>query len=169
MDKNTGKSKGYGFVTFQDTESANKVKQSNNLYFLGKMMNVGDAVRKSDSNQNITRSNNYIQTGGYNPYLAQQSYYQQQQQQFFNPQFNPYLPQFFNYGQPLFDQTTFQQGWQPIPPPTTYQAPPQYQPSQFSSQQFQQPTYQPMTQHSAQSNIPQPLTNLSKVQPEQQP
>jgi len=48
MDRNTGCSKGYGFVTFADAEIAQNVKQQGNLFFLGKMMNVGDAYRKAD-------------------------------------------------------------------------------------------------------------------------
>jgi len=51
MDKSTGKSKGYGFVTFEDKETAERVKREGNIYFQGKMMNVGEAVRKTDSRQ----------------------------------------------------------------------------------------------------------------------
>lgn len=36
MDKVTGKSKGYGFVTFQDADAAERVKQTANFQFLGK-------------------------------------------------------------------------------------------------------------------------------------
>lgn len=36
MDKATGKSKGYGFVTFKDADAAEFVKQTANFNFLGK-------------------------------------------------------------------------------------------------------------------------------------
>jgi RNA recognition motif-containing protein len=36
MDRNTGKSKGYGFVTFQEADTAERVKQTANFFFLGK-------------------------------------------------------------------------------------------------------------------------------------
>jgi len=47
FDHFTQRSKGYGFVTFKDEEVAKKVVNSDNLFFMGKMMNVGPAVRKS--------------------------------------------------------------------------------------------------------------------------
>ena len=37
-----------GFVTFESEETANSVKQQTNLYFMGKMMNVGEAIRKTE-------------------------------------------------------------------------------------------------------------------------
>eukprot|EP01089_Gocevia_fonbrunei_P019212 TRINITY_DN672_c0_g1_i2.p1 TRINITY_DN672_c0_g1~~TRINITY_DN672_c0_g1_i2.p1 ORF type:complete len:245 (-),score=54.92 TRINITY_DN672_c0_g1_i2:231-965(-) len=49
MDRVTGCSKGYGFVTFADAETSATVKKQSNLYFLGKMMNVGDAYRKIEN------------------------------------------------------------------------------------------------------------------------
>jgi len=137
MDKVTGKSKGYGFVTFQDVETAEQVKQATNLYFLGKMMNVGDAVRKNESKpqnqpspqqqqQPQQSQSGYSQQGfqqqqGYfNPYYNQgyqqsfnPNYVQQGQQQFYNP--SPYYAQ-QNYYQPQFQQTDYQQAsWQPMP------------------------------------------------------
>jgi len=51
IDKVTQKSKGYGFVTFENVEDANKVKRLNSVDFQGKSVNVGDAVRKSDTNK----------------------------------------------------------------------------------------------------------------------
>jgi hypothetical protein len=48
-DRTTGKSKGYGFVTFQDLSAAEKAKASTNLFFLGKTMNVGPAQKKTQS------------------------------------------------------------------------------------------------------------------------
>jgi len=98
MDKVTGKSKGYGFVTFQDADSAANVKQSTNLYFLGKMMNVGDAVRKHDGvafsekqQQQATRQQYqmpYADTG-YLSYYPSPPYYPQQG---FYPNMNYYVP-----------------------------------------------------------------------------
>eukprot|EP01118_Nematostelium_gracile_P019695 TRINITY_DN9229_c0_g1_i2.p1 TRINITY_DN9229_c0_g1~~TRINITY_DN9229_c0_g1_i2.p1 ORF type:complete len:211 (+),score=43.88 TRINITY_DN9229_c0_g1_i2:127-759(+) len=87
MDKVTGKSKGYGFVTFEDPQSATIVKQTSNLHFLGKMMNVGDAVRKNDfqsteSNRNAQNVQPYQMQYGYNQGPAQfypsANYYPQQ-------------------------------------------------------------------------------------------
>jgi RNA recognition motif-containing protein len=48
MDKQTGCSKGYGFVTFADPETASTVKKQGNIFFANKMMNVGDAFRKTE-------------------------------------------------------------------------------------------------------------------------
>lgn len=36
----------YGFVTFTDTETAAKVRQQGSLSFMGKTMNVGEAMRR---------------------------------------------------------------------------------------------------------------------------
>jgi hypothetical protein len=46
MDKQTGKSKGYGFVTFANPETAAAVKRMGTIPLMGKNMNVGDAFRK---------------------------------------------------------------------------------------------------------------------------
>jgi len=128
MDKNTGKSKGYGFITFETAEAAEKVKLSNNLYFLGKMMNVGSAVRKSDAekrqggsyvNSNFNQqgfAEGYNEGGNFNPYYNQPFF--PQQQYIPNMQYISY-PQYANYnGQ--FEQS-FQVGWQPIT--SNYQPP----------------------------------------------
>mmetsp|Transcript_40213 Transcript_40213/g.67201 ORF Transcript_40213/g.67201 Transcript_40213/m.67201 type:complete len:198 (-) Transcript_40213:1891-2484(-) len=48
MDRETGKSKGYGFVTFQNQGDAEKVKILGNIEFMGKMMNVSNAVRRAN-------------------------------------------------------------------------------------------------------------------------
>eukprot|EP01114_Cavostelium_apophysatum_P009813 TRINITY_DN23097_c0_g1_i2.p1 TRINITY_DN23097_c0_g1~~TRINITY_DN23097_c0_g1_i2.p1 ORF type:complete len:177 (-),score=27.40 TRINITY_DN23097_c0_g1_i2:91-621(-) len=110
MDKNTKKSKGYGFVTFEDPASAEKVKQSNNLYFLGKMMNVGDAVRKDGGNAQ-PRGNQ--QRGEYRNFAETPNGYLYDPQNFYVQQYFP--PGQFAYGM-QYGQAGFQpQGaWQPM-------------------------------------------------------
>jgi len=49
VDRETNKSKGYGFVTFKEPETAEAVKNATELNFLGKTMNVGNAYRKNSS------------------------------------------------------------------------------------------------------------------------
>lgn len=45
VDKVTGSSKGYGFITFAEKEHAEKAKKEDGLHFLGKKINIGSAVR----------------------------------------------------------------------------------------------------------------------------
>jgi len=45
-DRTTGRSKGYGFVTFTTPETADRVRQSSGLMFLGKVLNIGNAFRR---------------------------------------------------------------------------------------------------------------------------
>lgn len=100
MDRNTGKSKGYGFVTFQEADTAERVKQTANFFFLGKNMNVGDAVRKTTDvgagNGGGGRGDRGNQQGyQYNQYYAQ-NYYQPPQGEFQYYQYQPngmYYPQ----------------------------------------------------------------------------
>jgi len=99
MDRNTGKSKGYGFVTFQEADTAERVKQTANFFFLGKNMNVGDAVRKTNETGNgggVGRGDRNQQGGyQYNQYYNQ-NYYQQPQGEFQYYQYQPngmYYPQ----------------------------------------------------------------------------
>jgi len=88
MDKNTGCSKGYGFVTFADPETSETVKSQSTLYFMGKMMNVGDAYRKTDQ-QNLRQPNEL----GYNPQPQQAPHYNgQRPAQNFRPQQPPFIP-----------------------------------------------------------------------------
>jgi len=138
MDKVTGKSKGYGFVTFQDLESANNVKQATNLYFLGKMMNVGDAVRKGESAGGHMSAQGgagrFVEMAphqmayqpipyGFNPYYGSPPYYPQPfyaNMNGFVPvayQFNPmYAQQQFATMDPQAPPFTQVPGWQPITP-----------------------------------------------------
>eukprot|EP01095_Lingulamoeba_sp_RSL-Kostka_P011254 TRINITY_DN422_c0_g1_i1.p1 TRINITY_DN422_c0_g1~~TRINITY_DN422_c0_g1_i1.p1 ORF type:complete len:253 (+),score=75.69 TRINITY_DN422_c0_g1_i1:201-959(+) len=109
LDRNTNKSKGYGFVTFEEESTANEVKEKTDLFFLGKMMNVGDAVRKSESiKRNGTESVQhplYIQYG-YTPY----PYYSLNYHQAFFSRYG-YPPPYSNY------LSNYQ------PPPTYYPDP----------------------------------------------
>jgi len=100
VDRSTGKSKGYGFVTFKDAETAEKVKKTSNLYFLGKTMNVGDAFRKAEPTarrppQQLENVENLDVAGGYPMYHYGYQHY----------------PYYFNYNYP--------QGYPPygFPPP----------------------------------------------------
>jgi len=45
-DRSTGRSKGYGFVTFRDADTADRVRNSSGLVFLGKVLNIGNAYRR---------------------------------------------------------------------------------------------------------------------------
>jgi len=155
MDKVTGKSKGYAFVSFENPQDAEKVKQSNNLYFLGKMMNVGDAHRRGENDQpKGNKPQQSQQYGGYpngdraptqyqpplypaTGYMPQN--YQQQQHQLQSGQPNYYPQQLYaNQGMAQYspyDQANYQQGWQPMPSASSsYQASPQSQGNQYQHQ-----------------------------------
>eukprot|EP01112_Ceratiomyxa_fruticulosa_P011775 TRINITY_DN3229_c0_g1_i1.p1 TRINITY_DN3229_c0_g1~~TRINITY_DN3229_c0_g1_i1.p1 ORF type:complete len:230 (+),score=58.83 TRINITY_DN3229_c0_g1_i1:222-911(+) len=103
MDRLTGKSKGYGFVTFQNEDSAKKVKEAANIFFLGKTMNVGDAVRRGGNEQNYQYPET---TYGY----PVPPYYQQAAPQYFHPAQAEY--QF--YGVPPFPQNVYPQAFPPV-------------------------------------------------------
>eukprot|EP01117_Protostelium_nocturnum_P010216 TRINITY_DN3660_c0_g1_i4.p1 TRINITY_DN3660_c0_g1~~TRINITY_DN3660_c0_g1_i4.p1 ORF type:complete len:243 (+),score=56.74 TRINITY_DN3660_c0_g1_i4:302-1030(+) len=122
MDKATGKSKGYGFVTFSSPESAQRVKQNpESLVFLGKQMNVGDAVRKNDntnySNDGFDSKQGQIFNQGYQGYPAYPYY---PNQMMFQPQHHAAMmymaangiPPFQYFGYP-FDPNFAPQGWIP--------------------------------------------------------
>eukprot|EP00898_Chlorokybus_atmophyticus_P008033 jgi/Chlat1/8230/Chrsp77S07681 len=47
VDRETAKSKGYGFVTFADADTCTRVKRMERIEFMGKTMNIGDAVRSN--------------------------------------------------------------------------------------------------------------------------
>mmetsp|Transcript_16985 Transcript_16985/g.27997 ORF Transcript_16985/g.27997 Transcript_16985/m.27997 type:complete len:196 (+) Transcript_16985:223-810(+) len=80
IDRETGKSKGYGFVTFQNPSDAEKVKLLGNVEFMGKMVNVSNAVRRANREGQSNFPGNYAppspygyaQSSGYN--MPQQGY-----------------------------------------------------------------------------------------------
>eukprot|EP00026_Physarum_polycephalum_P009514 Phypoly_transcript_09640.p1 GENE.Phypoly_transcript_09640~~Phypoly_transcript_09640.p1 ORF type:complete len:390 (+),score=84.98 Phypoly_transcript_09640:105-1274(+) len=117
MDKMTGKSKGYGFVTFKDANAAEFVKQTANFSFLGKNMNVGDAVRKASepNGANHTRPphGNYNNNGYHQPYYTPNYYNRQNDTQF--------------YGQYSPDGTFYPAYYYPQGPQQGFRGNPQYQ------------------------------------------
>jgi len=164
MDKNTKKSKGYGFVTFEDPESAEKVKQANSLYFLGKMMNVGDAVRKDGVITGGSQGGKFNNQGAnYGNQTSENQYYgnaQQQQYGYANAQPYGYVNpnQYYNN----YNIQNYQPGWQPMPVASTTQQP---QANQTQTQQ-QQPVVNQSNQSPQNSN--QMYQNIAALQHYQQ-
>jgi len=99
-DHFTQRSKGYGFVTFKEEEVAQSVIKSNNLFFMGKMMNVGPAVRRNVGKQPY----NDVFQGPPPPGIMPQQY------------FNPYYPQPF-YPLPYGQYPQMYPFPYPFPPP----------------------------------------------------
>jgi len=134
MDKNTGCSKGYGFVTFADPETSEAVKAQTNLYFLGKLMNVGDAYRKVDQ-QNQQRLPNGVypqqrQPQQQQPQPQQQAYrgLQQQytQQQYRQPMYPAAPTGQYGYYDPYAQQYAYQYPGYTTPAQYGYPVQPQY-------------------------------------------
>lgn len=101
VDKNSNKSKGYGFVTFEDPEIAEKIKKSKDLNFMGKTMNASDAYRKNDGTKKPV---NNIAGGSYDhpgyqspPYSVP---YGAIPIPYYVPSYNPisYVPYVYPYG-----------------------------------------------------------------------
>jgi len=133
VDRSTGKSKGYGFVTFKDFETAETVKKTSNLYFLGKHMNVGEAFRKTEAEKRSSpefqppeggESPNggyvmYQQYGGYQPYPYYLNY----------NAYPPYTAAPYGFPPPIYggypyDPSTYPPGgWQPPHSPNGGQVP----------------------------------------------
>jgi RNA recognition motif-containing protein len=95
-DRSTGRSKGYGFVTFRDVDTAERVRNSSGLVFLGKVLNIGNAYRRhtrrysgggyaSPAESTVSSSpptadygggyGGYATYGAYNPYYASTPYW----------------------------------------------------------------------------------------------
>lgn len=112
IDKATNKSKGYGFVTFESPEDASKVKQYSNLNFQGKLVNVGDAVRKSDlqsqSNGGGGTQSSYSYPGYYDYYTPSSPYYMMP--------YNPTIVYYNDHGQPYVPPWYYPYGGYPLYP-----------------------------------------------------
>jgi len=186
MDKTTGNSKGYGFVTFADPEVSETVKSQSNLYFLGKMMNVGDAYRKVDQQQ----QNQRVQNGGVYPQQRQPSQQPQQPfrgQQYVQPQqqyrqplypgefaapagqygyYDPYAQQYATYQYPAYSgpqygypvQPQYNSYYQQQPPGVPQGVVPQAVPQSVPQTQgtWRPVTQQPMVQNGILGDRPQP-------------
>eukprot|EP01121_Diplochlamys_sp_Union-15-3_P016829 TRINITY_DN5800_c0_g1_i1.p1 TRINITY_DN5800_c0_g1~~TRINITY_DN5800_c0_g1_i1.p1 ORF type:complete len:194 (+),score=35.59 TRINITY_DN5800_c0_g1_i1:67-648(+) len=151
MDKQTGRHKGYGFITFQNPEIAERVRQASTLSFMGKTMNVGSAFRKDPRSGGNYPNPQISQHYGYPP----QSYNQSQQSAyasgyyFGNQNYYQGHPQYQQFGYPnqpvySFPQQYQQQGsWSQASTPG--QQATNYQNLDFSyqnSQQLHQESYQ---------------------------
>ncbi|GAM26575.1 hypothetical protein SAMD00019534_097500 [Acytostelium subglobosum LB1] len=177
IDRSTLKSKGYGFVTFEKEDSVAKVKSASNLTYMGKNMNVGDAMRKSElvsmnsgasgqsSNGQQHISNVVAQHAGEEPMPMYLSDEEVPSNEMLEP---PSMP----YGQPggggyyvFYDvngNVYFQQMTPPFQIFTTV-------PYHYHHQTPQQPQpHQQQQQHSQQQYLPPPQYYPQQLPPQQQ-
>lgn len=167
MDRTTGKSKGYGFVTFQESDSADRVKQTANFFFLGKNMNVGDAMRKSESNDSPVisggngggangsgsgRERSSNNNGGYQQYHYYGNNYYPRQQGDYQPYYVQYsqTPTYF-VPQP-YAYTNYPQHAGYIGVPYQYGGP-HVQQVAFAEQPYNQPYRQDSSHHAQQDQL----------------
>jgi len=147
MDRETGRSKGYGFITFQAAETAERVKQSSNIFFMGKMMNVGSAYRKHPDERNMQQMQGQYRGGPQYGVYTGQAYGQPQQQAY--PYYSYPASNQNYYGQPQ-SQQLYQYAYQPqahYPPYTQAYGQPQ---------QYQQQAWQMSPNGTYQAQYPQP-------------
>ncbi|GMF07380.1 unnamed protein product [Ambrosiozyma monospora] len=79
LDKDTGKSRGYGFVTYESMDSVEIVTQNKYVMFHGKQMEIKKAEPRAVHNRNVQQQqhqqNQLPQVGGMNPMMG--GFYQQ--------------------------------------------------------------------------------------------